>query len=260
MPAKAELYGSEFDQLIKNHGIKCNYQPAIVCECITHDSQQPLFTCPKCGGSGYRYLPTKEIRVVVTSFATSSEPEMMTFRESGTAYATPQPDTIMGFHDRLSFPDFKCKYSERMWIEPNGTITNKSYRNIKDVIAVIHGDVEFEAGIDYEISEDNYHIEFHKPLNQMIQIDYDEIVDGRIPISVLYYTTPSYLVMDILHELRSHYTTRHTPTEKFEELPKQYKLRREDFVYDVKTTEDTSTDETVTEPEDTYESGGGLFD
>lgn len=234
MSARPVLYGEEFDTLIKNHGIKCDYQPAIVCDCITKDSQQPLFTCPKCGGCGYRYLPTQNIRVVVTSFATSTEPEMMTLRESGTAYATPQPDIIMGFHDRLSFPDFKCKYSERLWVSRGSNVTNKSYRNIKNVIAVLHGGLQFEEDEDYKISADGYQIEFTKPIEELIGEEEVEWNDDLLPISILYYTTPSYLVMDILHELRSHYTTRHVPVETFEELPKQYRIRREDFVYNIK--------------------------
>lgn len=254
MGARANLYGEEFDKLIKDHGITCTYYPAIVCECITKDSQQPSFTCPKCGGSGYRYLPPKDIKVVVTSFATRTEPEMMSLRESGTAYATPQADIIMGFHDRLIFPDFKCKYSERMWVDVDGTITNKSYRNIKDVIAIVSGNLEFEAGKDYEISEDGYHIEFHKPIKDLLNIEELEIVNGQISISILYYTTPSYLVMDILHELRSHYTTRNTQTERFEELPKQYRLKREDFVYDIKLESEES------EEQDVVSVGRGLYD
>ena len=268
--ARPVLYGEEFDKLIKDHGIKCDYQPAIVCDCITKDSQQPLFTCPKCGGCGYRYLPKQEIRVVVTSFATKTEPEMMTLRESGTAYATPQPDIIMGFHDRLSFPDFKCKYSERLWISKGSNVTNKSYRNIKDVVAVLHGGLQFEAGIDYEISENGYQIEFTKSIDELVdgeEVEWTE--DDLLPISILYYTTPSYLVMDILHELRSHYTVRNVPTETFEELPKQYRIRREDFIYNVKEIrelEETEPDDTVIpddgleENGDSMESGSGLFD
>lgn len=254
--ARPVLYGEEYNTLIQNHGITCDYHPAIVCECITKDSQQPLFTCPKCGGSGYRYLPSSRIKVVVTSFATRTEPEMMSFRESGTAYATPEPDVIMGFHDRLVFPDFKCKYSERLWIKAGETVTSKSYRNIKDVISVIKDTTEFEAGVDFTVSNDEYHIEFVKPIDELLGIDLTELEDSQIPISILYYTTPSYLVADVIHELRSHYTVRNTPFEKFEELPKQYRLKREDFIYDVKTEEELE-DEV---PDEEYDTEDSLYD
>lgn len=225
-----QLFGSEFDSLIKSHGIKCKYYPAIVCECITKDSQQPQFTCPHCGGSGFRYLPPIDTRVVVTSFSSKYNHEIMNFREAGTAYATPQPDLIMGFHDRLVFPDFKCKYSERLWISKDSLVTSKSYRNIVDVVTIAKGDMEFEPGIDYEISEDGYHIEFHKPIGELMN---DTDLDDEVAISILYYTNPSYLVCDLLHELRAHYNRRYVPSEEFEELPKQYLIKREDFIYEV---------------------------
>lgn len=235
MSARPNLYGSEFDTLIQNHGISCDYEPAIVCDCLSNDSQQPLFSCPKCGGSGYRYLKSKKIKVVVTSFATQTEPEMMSLRESGTAYATPPPDIIMGYHDRLTFPDFRCKYSERLWIASDGLVTTKSFRDIQEPLAVIFNSTEFELEVDYTISDDKRHLVFKKTPEELFGTTFDEewLVNGKLPISILYYTTPSYLVSDIIHELRSHYTTRKVPKETFEELPKQYRLSREWFKYEV---------------------------
>lgn len=262
MSARPVLYGEEFNTLVINHGITCEYEPAIVCDCITKDSNQPSYVCPKCGGSGYRYLPKQTIKVIVTSFASRTEQEVISMRESGTAYATPQSDIIMGFHDRLTFPDFKCKYSERLWIRPDETVTSKTYRNLKDVIMICHGNIQFEKDVDYKISKDGYHIEFSKPIGELIDgedVEYNE--DGSLPLSILYYTVPSYLVADILHELRSHYTIRYTPTEKFEELPKQYRLKREDFIYDVNNGEHISdSTDSSTSDSSISDSSDGLFD
>ena len=258
--AKAELYGEEFRDLIQNHGIKCSWQQAIVCDCLTHDSMQPQFNCPKCGGSGYRYLPAKDIRVFVTSFHSRTQQDIMSLRESGTAYATPDIEVIMGFHDRLTFPDFKCKYSERLWVNTDSNVSSKSYRNIKDVVAISHNDILFEKGIDFIISEDGYHVTFSKPISALVDVTEDELVNGMVPISILYFTTPSYLVYDILHELRSHYTNRHVPEETFEEMPKQYIIKREDFMYNVKTEPDHVTKPSEPEVEEPVIDEGGLFD
>lgn len=262
MPARADLYNEEFDTLVNQKGIECDYQAAIVCQCITHDSNQPVFSCPYCGGSGYRYLPPVPTRVVVTSFASQTESEMIGLRESGTAYATPPSDIIMGFHDRLTFPKFKCKYSERLWVQPGQKITNKTYRNIKEVIMLMIDNQAFEEEIDFKVSDDRYHIEFTKPLEELLGDDFEY---DRINISILYYTTPAYLVVDLLHELRATYTVRNTPSEKFVELPKQYKLRREDFIYNVSDSlsqqleQENSEDSSIKENE-TEDTSGGLFD
>ena len=61
-------------------------------------------------------------------------------------------------------------------------------------------------------------------------------------MSFLYSTTPSYLVDDLLHEIRATMSDRNTANETFRELPKQYKLVREDFKYLVKSPEPLSAD------------------
>ena len=258
MGARPTLYGNEFDTLVSNHGINCEYEPAIVCDCLSGDSHQPLFNCPKCGGSGYRYLKPKKIKVVVTSFATRTEPEMMSLRESGTAYATPPADIIMGYHDRLTFPDFRCKYSERLWLGVKDKLTSKTFRVLSEPLAVIFNDTEFELGVDFKVSEDRRHLEFNKTLEEMFggELPEEWLVNGKLAISILYYTTPSYLVSDIIHELRSHYTTRKVPKETFEELPKQYRLSREWFKYDV--TDNSS--KAIEEPDREVQPPSSLYD
>ena len=60
--------------------------------------------------------------------------------------------------------------------------------------------------------------------------------------------------------MKEWYSIRNTPTEKFEELPKQYLISREAFVYDVKsfTTEEFTNDNDVSSVNSSM--GKGLFD
>ena len=150
-------------------------------------------------------------------------------REPGTAYVTPKADIIMGYKDRLSFPDFKCKFSEVIhWnYEDDGFgVSPKTYRDIRDVIFLADENYEYEKNIDFVVTEDNYHIKFINP-------EQAKKHDGK-NMSFLYYTTPSYLVDDLLHEIRSTMSDRNLPKETFIELPKQYRIIREDFIYGVK--------------------------
>jgi len=222
--ARADLYHEEFDTLISQKGIECNYYPAIVCQCISEDSGQPNFSCPYCHGSGFRYLPYKQVRVLVTSLSGRSALDSLGLKESGVVYATPTSDVIMGFHDRLIFPKFRCKYSERIIFKRGNAISSETYRNIEEVETLLIDNKVLEVNKDFVVTEDKYHIQ--------LLVEFDELTtEPTLSAGLLYYTNPSYLVEDLLHELRATYTERYVPKETYKELPKQYKLSREDFVY-----------------------------
>lgn len=246
MPVRVNLYEEEFDKLIDDRGHWAEWQRASVCSCVTRDSGQPDFMCPICGGSGYRYLPAKRIKVAVTSMAGQIELKSLELREPGTAYITPKSDVIMGYKDRLRFPDFSCVFSEVLhWSETeNGRgISPRTYRNIKDVVSLADDQYEYELGVDFEITEDGYHLRW---LNN----DYIDQLDGK-NMSLLYMTTPSYLIVDLLHELRATLSDRKTKDTTFRELPKQYKAQREDFIYNVsepQPVENPEQDEQKVEP------------
>lgn len=231
MPSRVNLYEEEFDKLIEDRGHWAEWQRAALCSCVSRDSGQPDFMCPICGGSGYRYLPAKRIKVAVTSMSGQIELKTLELREPGTAYITPKSDVIMGYKDRLLFTDFQCVFSEVLhWSElDNGRgISPKTYRNIKSVISLTDDQYEYELGVDFEITEDGYHLRW---LND----SYIPELDGK-NLSILYMTTPSYLIVDLLHELRATLSDRKSKEETFRELPKQYKAQREDFIYNVSET------------------------
>ena len=237
MPAKVNLYTEEIDSLIEQRGHYALWERASVCSCISRDSGQPDFTCPICGGSGYRYLPPKKIKVAVTSLSGRIELETLETREPGTAYITPKSDILMGYKDRLRFPDFSCIFSEVLhWDNEIYGVSPKTYRNIKDVVFLADENYEFEKGVDFAITDDGYHLIW---LNK----DFIPKLTGK-NLSILYMTTPSYLVTDLLHELRATLSDRKTPTETFRELPKQYKINREDFIYKINDPEPVNTQET----------------
>lgn len=230
--ARVNLYTELYENLIHDRGIDAIWERACVCKCVSRDSGQPDFTCPICGGSGYRYMDGKPIRVAVTSIMSDYRLDTLMLREPGTAYITPKADIIMGFHDRLVFPDFKCTFSEVIhwnYDEDGLGVSPKTYRDIKSVIFMADGENEYEEHIDFEVTEDKFHLKWK-------DIELAKKYDGT-NMSLLYYTTPSYLVDDLLHEIRATISDRNSPKETFRELPKQYKIVREDFMYKVKTPE-----------------------
>lgn len=226
MPARVNLYEEELDILLDQRGNNAEWQKAIVCSCVSSDSGQPDFSCPICGGSGFRYTSPKKIIVGVTALSNNKILESVGLREPGCAYVTPKSDVIMGYRDRIRFPDFKCIFSQTIKWEGANTISNKTYRELKGVEYLADDKYEYEEGIDFKITPDNMHLEW---INPKI---FDSIKDRNL--SIRYLTTPSYLVADILHELRATLSDRKTSSPTFRELPKQYKMVREDFIYNVK--------------------------
>lgn len=235
--ARVNLYEEQFEMLLDHRGIDAIWEQAAVCNCVNRDTGQPNFVCPICGGSGYRYLQGRKIRVGITSIMSDNLLNSLLLREPGTAYCTPKANIIMGYRDRLYFPDFKCKFSEVIkWDTSNNGlgVSNKTYREIKDVVFLGDETYEYELGVDFEITNDKFHIRWLNPTSAIK-------LDGT-NMSFLYYTTPSYLIDDLLHEIRATMSDRNTPVETFRELPKQYKIVREDFKYLVKSPEPLSSD------------------
>ena len=229
---KINIYDELFSDLLDSRGIDAIWEQAAVCNCVNKDSGQPNFTCKICGGSGYRYFQGKKIRVGVTTFMSNNTLTSLLLREPGTAYCTPKADVIMGYHDRLRFPDFKCKFSEVVhWDEESDGlgISPKTYREILDVLFLADDQYEYEKNIDFSVSDDHFHLIWKDP-------EKAKDLDGK-NMSLLYYTTPSYLVDDLLHEIRATMSDRNTAQETFRELPKQYRIVREDFLYKVKSPE-----------------------
>lgn len=227
---RIDFYVDQFRDLINQKGMYVDWEQASVCQCITHDSGQPNFSCPYCKGSGFIYMPKQSIRVLVTSFATGMKFEAMGFREPGTAYATPPQEYLFGYHDRLTFTDFTCKYSERIQfhLEDNMMVSDTMNRNLIDVIALSRDDVFLEPNVDFAITPDRYHIAFAIPDS------YPGKWGESLDFSCLYLTRPQYYVEDMVHELRATTTVRYEPAETYHELPKQYKIKRINFDYDTK--------------------------
>lgn len=208
----------KFKDLVKRLGYTIYYQQAIKCEC--YNNEQPRPTCKLCHGSGYRYLPAKEIRGLATSLQGSNELNIQGLREPGTAYLTPDIELVMGYRDRVVFPDIEAKYSQTVDMLEN--TTTSFYREIKRVLFILQGDNVYEEDIDFVISKDKFHLlwisDTHKP-------------EKGSKLSVLYMTSPSYLVMDLIHELRSTKIDKDTIVPYTAKLPNQYLIKREDFVY-----------------------------
>ena len=209
---------ASFDALIDNHGYIAIWKPAIVCECM--EDGQPDIHCPLCKGSGFRYLAYKKIKVVSTSFSGEKTLKVQGLEEPGTVYITPQRGVIFGYHDKIEFIEITCKHSQTVTMR--GSETTSTHRQIEEVSYVMGGNKVYEEGIDFEIHEGRHRLKW---------INEDTKPRSGAKISILYLTTPEYMVTDMMHELRSVRQNKGTHTPYNVDMPNQYLAKRLEFVY-----------------------------
>jgi hypothetical protein len=218
MVPRADFKPEQFDILVQQKGYKAIWEKGMFCPCYALESGQPDYSCSECGGKGYVYFDPQEIRVLVTSISGRKEQEHIGLNELGTAYMTPTSKDQVGFRDRFTFPDFRMKFSQ---LVTNVGTTDTMRYNVKEMIAVRSKTTVFKVGVDYRIVGD-----------RGLEWIYPAVSEGQ-QYSVLYMTTPVYIAINPIHELRGTYTMyKERGNEVFVELPKQFQIKREDFIDD----------------------------
>lgn len=218
MPAGASFIPTSFDELIENHGYNATWYQAIVCQCMKEG--QPSPHCKLCKGEGYRYIRHKDIKVVASSFNGNQVFKLEGISEPGSVYVTPQRDVIMGYHDKLDFFEVDCRYSQVL--TNLGDRTSDSYRPIKKVVFVMIDNFVYDEGIDFVISKDRHHLEW---------IGGESKPQNGSKVSVLYLTSPEYMIKDMSHELRSVRESKGKIRPETVDMPKQYLASRVNFSY-----------------------------
>lgn len=229
MEASVGLYPFRFDKVIRDQGLPVKWSEAMFCYCITDNMNQPDYNCPVCKGKGFYYSDPKDTIVAVTNLSGKQDfLKEIGIIEAGTAYVTTLSTDLMGYNDRLLFPDFSSKYSQILTFKEGidgrlvSSIFHKKIKNILKLIGPNTPEGGWIEDVHFKTSEDGF---------SLIWIDENikPVVDTKF--SALYVTSPTYLISDVIHELRGTITTFHLPQPKFVELPKQFMIRREDFSY-----------------------------
>lgn len=226
MKHRVNFKTEEFDNAVLQKGLPVLWEEAMYCDCFNLDTGQPDFNCSKCYGTGFFYLPAITTKVITSNLTGKNEFDSTGAHERGTAMITSLSTNLMGYHDRLTFLDFSCKLSQVCSFD-EFKVSSVFHKPIKSIIAILgqkNGFSYLNAVLDehYEVDEDNLHITW---------IDDDTAPDSGTQVGVLYVTSPSYCIIDIMHELRGVYTGEKVETPYFKELPKQYLIKREDFMY-----------------------------
>lgn len=215
---RADFKPEFFDTAIKQKGYKVLWEQAMFCPCIDTKTGQPDYGCSSCKGSAYVYFNAMETKALVTSINGHKEQSGIGLQDLGTAYLTPVSTDNVGFRDKFTFVDFTTKYSEVL-IKDNSN-TNKTNYGIVKIISVRSLNSVYALNTDFTVSNDKRHIIWNT---------------GAIPngtqFSVLYDINPVYIAMGPVHEIRGSYTVaKGLGQELFVQLPKQFMIKREDFL------------------------------
>lgn len=208
-----------FDNMVVQKGYKVLWEQGILCSCMAKDSGQPDYLCVGCKGKGYLYINAKETRAMVTSISGRKEQERIGLNELGSAYLTSLSTDRVGFRDRFTFRDFTMKYSQLVM---RGGDTEDDFLDypVKDIICIMVLGVTYLPDTDFVITEDGRHVHWLVPA-----------LSTGTSYSILYYTIPVYIVINPIHELRGTYSMKgNGGVELFEDLPKQFQIKREDFI------------------------------
>lgn len=218
---RVDFYSDMFDQMVEEKGMVVDWYEAMMCHCYNESTGQPDFTCKVCKGSGFIYLPPITTKVLATSLSGKMDFENIGVIQRGTAYITSLSKDLMGYHDKIVFPDFNSKYSQLISFTSDG-VSERTYKPIKDVKKLISPEGEYVKDIDFVVTDDNYRLKW---INPEKSVPYHKA-------TILYVTPPSYIIIDLIHELRATWVKFKKPKDTFVELPKQYVIKREDFIYD----------------------------
>ena len=200
------MYKQNFDQLLRNRGIRFEHHRALPCpnmRALDDNSHDPL--CTHCDGSGILYYQPKEIIGVFLSNSIEKQFEYQGAWEVGTATVTLPTEYADGtqadftLYDKLVVKDFTVRLWEKKEYEPRaGDIQQFRYPIVKVeqlVSATAYNLKEYVQDTDFIIEDGKIKWIGEKP-------DYDHVNEMGQAYSVAYLANPVYIVLQPLRELR----------------------------------------------------------
>lgn len=218
---RADFKPELFDSAIETYGYTVLWEQGMFCSCYRPDTGQPDYNCVSCAGKGYVYFNPTYTKAVIASISGYKDQQHIGLYDAGSAYLTPKSQDDVGFRDRFTMVDFRVKISE---VITKSDTTTEALRYPADKITrLAQLDTEYLEGHDFTVSQDGLSITW----------------TGRAPLegtsyAVLYTAPPVYIAVSPVHDLRGTYTrTGAGGSEVFVKLPKQFQIKREDFLDNV---------------------------
>ncbi len=143
-------------QFILRKGASVRWYQSMVCPCRTEDSGQPSFVCPVCHGTGRKYQPAKDIKVVLTGIRQDKQYSVVGLWELGTCRGTFDANVMVGNQDRIILKELEMTFTEA--IRKGERDENKDILRFSEVTSVIALETlsqKYIQGTDFKISKEN---------------------------------------------------------------------------------------------------------
>lgn len=231
---RVDFHENDFDKAIIQHGAKVLWQKSILCPCLDEHTGQPDFMCSMCKGKGYVYDKGTIIKALAYSQNGNKEQIPIGLLDLGTCLMTTRACDRVGFRDRITFLDYSTPFSDVVtFTEQFGTKEGLYVEQLK------YNCLELTQVMVKSASADGLH-------DALIDVTEECIIDDEDPSKILFSENlglsygdrfsirmlirPTYIVIDMPHELRGQYIKFGKPIDTFTELPKQFMIKREDLL------------------------------
>ena len=219
---------NDFDAAIFQKGYNIILEQSIACPC-RGKSGEARPTCQNCMGYGWIFINPKETKAILTSLNATTKYQQWSPELIGTINITVRDIERLSFLDKITLRDRTSVMSEvRPIIESEGERFIFCSYKVKKVnfIFIFNGDTNKLINItpdDFEVVQNNnFVIKIKDSVN--LPVNFNDV------ISVDYEYNPSYVVVDIPHDIRASFITNNKG--QFEEiiLPVQGVARKSHIV------------------------------
>lgn len=110
---RADFRTNEFDRVLLQHGKRVIWRKAMICPCITLETDQVAVDCTECDGSGFIYLDPLEISALMLAFEKSTRMyEKFGTWVAGETSITTQAPYRLGWRDSIEMIDDLMNFNE----------------------------------------------------------------------------------------------------------------------------------------------------
>lgn len=111
--ARVQFLENEFVRVIRQHGKFVVWRKAMLCPCMSHETEQARLACPDCGGGGYIYVDPLQIRAFMAAFdKKTSIYEKYGLWQEGATQISVEPQHRIGYRDSLELLDVVLPMNE----------------------------------------------------------------------------------------------------------------------------------------------------
>lgn len=198
---KASFQSEAFDALLFQQGYRVQHEEARLCPCRSRESGSPLPTCQNCRGFGLVFINPIETRAIISSINKKSKYVEWSEEQIGTISATLMNIDKLTENDRITFLDVVSKRSETLNVRivEDQMFVFLTYKpvTILDVFYFVSPTlplVKLTAGTDYVLSTDNEYV---------LLLNFTPPSGFNNTVVVTYNNNPSYMIIDLPHDLRA---------------------------------------------------------